>query len=120
MVFQRVGDRLGDVEVTREVHTHVDPMPANRPAHGHRVCDVGVHEGDVLGHRVAVAGAEVIEHHHPLALRDAPLDEGAADVARAARDEDAQRAPSSTRRRRISNIAGQFLPVRKIRRVSAS
>src|SRR4051812_247107 len=70
-------------------------MFLERPGERLAVEDVALDEGRPLNHRLAVALAEVIEDDHLVAAQRELLGDHAADVARAARHQNAHASPSS-------------------------
>ena len=89
VVARGVGDRLADVGARGEVHHAPRPVLAEAGVERRAVLQVDQGDGRLLvRHQLAVAGREVVEHHHALALlREVPHGV-AADVARPAGDQD--------------------------------
>ena len=71
----------------------LDPVLLEREADQVGIGDVGVHEGGALGHRVAMAGAQVVDDHHPMAALEQRFGAHGADVAGTAGDEYVHGAP---------------------------
>ncbi len=62
-------------------------MFAQRRLYQRLVCDVALHEGDVLRHGPAEAGDQIVDHHHAIAGILQRQHRMAADIAGAARDQ---------------------------------
>ena len=88
VIFEWVADGLRDAERSGEMQHGVDVVLAQHPRDERGVGDIAQHEGRIE-HGLAEAGAEVVEHHHALAALAQLQHRVAADVARAAGDEDA-------------------------------
>ena len=87
VIFERVAHGLRDAERSGEMQHGVHVVLAQHAADERGVSDIAQHERGIE-HGLAEAGTEVVEHHHALAQLQHRV---AADVARAAGDEDALR-----------------------------
>ena len=87
IIAERIGDRLRDDDLRREMHDRVDLMPGQQIGDQRLVPEITGDQRHVLRQRAGEAGRQVVQHHDPLARIVQRPDHVAADIARPARDQ---------------------------------
>src|SRR5690606_18862065 len=88
IIFERLFDRFRHDDRSGEMHDALDAMFGDDPADQRYIANVALHEGGILMHGPAEAGAQIIDHHYRPARIDQRQHRMAADIACAAGDED--------------------------------
>ena len=86
-IFRRIGHRLADQRVGREMHHRVGREFLDRQSHRHPVRQVGLVKRGPRIHRRAVPFGQVVQHRDPVSAVEHFLHADASDVARAAGDQ---------------------------------